>query len=227
MKKLLITVLAVILSVSMSFAAGSSAKETAREKVKSVLAETKSNKEEALVKLYEQITNGKDAKAKEAIEALKKVFTKEDELMDALALYASAKDISAESKKLSAEVRYVVMLLQTGNLSVEAAAPYLNAAKLLLEEGASAESFTTLTNQIKADTRARHASKLAVKSGKIKEAISDEDAIVTGFMQVSKIDLGGSYTAKEIRERAGKGEEKFVEFLRELEEWKKNCGKGA
>lgn len=153
MKQLLVTVLAVIMSVSLASAAPGSVKEAAREKMTKALSETKEVKEEAVKKLASQLSAEGTIKSEKIVEGIKKIFPKTEDQLNALSLFTAAKEGSTEQKSLSVQLNYALELLGAGKLNADSLNPLFNAAKILLEsDGVEAESVAKLRNQIKRKT---------------------------------------------------------------------------
>lgn len=210
MRQLLVTLLAVIMSVSMASAA-TTAKETANKKVAEVMKEAKDNKEEAIKSLSKQLSNDGVLKSEKALEGIKKVFSKTEDQINALALFSAAKEGSKEEKELSAQLNYSLVLLANGKISAETLNPHLNAAKTLLEsDGVEADSVKKLTNQIKRLTATTY---LAKKNG-----INMSEADIDLLSFVNEVYQGADKKAS-----INDVKEVTAEMKKAYEEWKNNC----
>lgn len=210
MKQLLVTLLAVIMSVSMASAAPS-AKEIAEKKVAEVSA-SKESKEDAIKRMASDLVKDNAIKSDKILKTLEEVFPKNlDMQLKALALFAGAKEGTKEEQDLSKQVNYLFTMVSAGKVSALTANRLLNAAKLLLEsDGVEAESVKKITNQIKRVTTTTY---LAKKNGdKISEAEIDLLSFVNEVYQGA--DKKGS---------VGDVKDVTTEMKKAYEDWKNNC----
>lgn len=215
MKQLLVTLLAVIMSVSMASAA-TTAKESANKKVAEAMKEAKDNKEEAVKNLAKQLSSESVLKSEKAVDGIKKVFSKTEDQINALALFSAAKEGSKEEKDLSTQLNYSLVLLASGKISSETLKPHLNAAKLLLESDAvEVESVQKLTDQIKRLTATTYA--VSKSKGRIK--ISEEEIDLLSFVNAVYKGADKNGSINDVKDVT-------PEMKKAYEDWKNSCGKG-
>lgn len=226
MIKFLVTILAGIMMVSSSFAGPATvkakeAKEAREEALKNAQgANTESEKNAEIKKLYEAIVGARDVNSEKSIAKMKELFTSTDSFFDAMKAYTKATNSQDPLiKNVSSHVRYVLTKQVKGEFDNSPEAKdlvqaLLGAAKTVITEGKdNADMVSKLAKQLS-----------AFNNGTVKLGLSAGDASLLSF-DASVNGANKSYTSVDAMKK-DLGDEKFEELKKQHEEWKNNCKKG-